>query len=275
MTDTRRRPPAHVCAAFGTSLDQLLPLRSGPGWRGGAVVLRPVADNAEVGWLTRHLGRISLPDLRIAQPARSTDGRQIVGGWMAYRIAEEPEGAEADQSTRERPRFDDIVLTSVKLHQALADLPRPGFIAERDDVLAVADRLAWGEEQLELAETKGGRWFEILAGSAKPVRLPDQVVHADLYRSVRFAGDAPPSVIDFRPYYRPAEWGSALVVVDAIVLGGADSALIQRWSHLPSWPQMLLRAMLFRLAAHALNEESPESEMDGLRRAAGLVSEFV
>lgn len=270
MTDTRQRPPEHVCAAFGTTLEQLLPLETGPGWRGGSVVLRPVADKAEAGWLARQLGTITLPDLRIAVPARSTDGRQIIGGWMAYRLA-----ADADGGHNGKPRFDDIVLTSVKLHQALAGLPRPDFIGKRDDTLAVADRMAWGEHQAELDETRGGRWFEILAGSMRAVTLDDQVVHGDLYRSVRFAGDAPPTVIDFRPFFRPAEWATALVVVDAIALSGADADLIDRWSHLPAWPQMLLRAVLFRLAAHALEPAADEGALGGLRRAAGLVSEVV
>lgn len=232
------------------------------------MVLRPVSDKSEFGWLTRQLGTISLPDLRIAPPARATDGRQIVGGWMAYRVTDAV-------SDGELPRFDDIVLTSVKLHQALAELPRPDFIGKRDDLLATADRLAWGEAEADLDETRGGRWFEILAGSARPVALADQVVHGDLYASVRFAGDAPPAVFDFRPFYRPAEWATALVVVDAIARGGATADLIQRWSHLPQWSQMLLRATLFRLAAHALEPDAGEGALDGLRRAAGLVSEVV
>lgn len=274
MTSTRERPPLRVCAAFGIDPEELEPVDENPaepGWRSSRVVLRPATDAAEAVWAGRSLGSISLPDLRIARPAQATDGRSIVGGWMAYRTAGSE--VEVDETTDGRPSVDEIVLASVKLHQALSRLPRPEFIAKRTDLLARADRVAWGEERAELDESRGGRWFEILSGAASASTLPDQVVHGSLFRSVRFTGDRQPTVVDFRPYFRPAEWATALVVVDAIVLNVAGATLIERWAHLPAWRQMLLRATLFRLAAHALDEGADERVLDGLRRAAVLVGE--
>lgn len=256
-----------MCAAFGIDAEQLEPIAAEPGWRSSGVVLRPVTDSAEAMWVGRALGAVDLPDLRIARPAQATDGRRIVAGWMAYRTAEESAVADG------RPRVDDIVLTSVKLHQALASLPEPAFIAKRKDLLARADRLAWGEEQADLDEARGGRWFEVLAGAARRVSLPSQVVHGSLFASVRLGADGKPTVMDFRPYFRPAEWGTALVVVDAIVANAAGATLIDHWAHLPAWRQMLLRATLFRLAAHALDPNAEEQPLDGLRRAAALVSQ--
>lgn len=268
VSPTLERPPPHVCSAFGTRQEDLEPLVTEPGWRSGPVVLRPVGDKSELAWATRTLAKISVPGLRIAMPARSTDGRQIVGGWMAYR---DPDGTFGGRT----PSFDDLVLASVKLHQAIAHLERPDFLDKRTDLWATADRIAWGEQEAGIDETRGGRWFEILAGSAKAVSLPDQVVHGAVYRSVRVMPGSAPVVLDFRPYFRPAEWGSALVVVDAVATGGADGALVDRWAHLPEWPQMLLRAMLFRLAGHALDPASSPERLEGLRRAAGIISEFI
>ena len=57
--------------------------------------------------------------------------------------------------------------------------------------------------------------------------------------------------------------------------GGGDGALLRYWSHLPEWPQMLLRAVLFRLAWHALHPRSGVSTLDGLRRAAGEITELL
>jgi uncharacterized protein (TIGR02569 family) len=267
VTITRERPPLRVCAAFGIDPAELEPVDDEPGWRTSRVVLRPATDAAEAVWAGRWLGGISLPDLRIARPAQATDGRSIVGGWMAYRTAGDDGGMDG------QPPVDEIVLASVKLHQALAGLPRPEFIVKRNDLLARADRVAWGEEEADLDETRGGRWFEILVGSARKSTLPDQVVHGSLFRSVRFTGDRQPTVVDFRPYYRPAEWATALVVVDAIVLNVAGATLVERWAHLPAWRQMLLRATLFRLAAHAMDPRADERALDGLRRAAVLVGE--
>ena len=48
--------------------------------------------------------------------------------------------------------------------------------------------------------------------------------------------------------------------------------LLDRWAHLPEWPQLLLRAILFRLAANALDPKSTRAAHDGLRAAARDVS---
>lgn len=174
----------------------------------------------------------------------------------------------------DRPTVDDLVVLSVKLHQALADLPRPEFLGRRDDVLARADRVTWGEEKADLDAARGGRWFGLLAGSVRPVPLRDQVVHADMYSSVRFDDDGSATVVHFRPFCRPAEWATALVVVDAVTAGSAGAELIVRWSHLAYWRQMLLRATMFRIAAHAIDPGSPGAVLDRLRKTAGIVSEF-
>ncbi|MQA61083.1 MAG: TIGR02569 family protein, partial [Actinophytocola sp.] len=120
MTATIERPPQRVCAAFGVTADELRPPGIHRGWHSGRIELRPVTDTAETLWAAHALGSVSVPDLRIAQPARATDGRQVVGGWKAYRTAD----GEADTAddVGAAPGFDDIVLVSVKLHQAVAHL---------------------------------------------------------------------------------------------------------------------------------------------------------
>src|SRR5207249_2927823 len=143
---------------------------------------------------------------------------------------------------------------ALKLALAAADEPRPDF--RREDIGALADRIAWEEADVSIDETKGGRWFEVLAVARRRVRLPDQVVPGDLFGAVLFDGPARPGIVDFDPFYRPAEWGAAIAAVDAVSWGGADVELLHRWSHLPEWSQLLLRALLFRLAWHALDPRS-------------------
>ena len=80
-------------------------------------------------------------------------------------------------------------------------------------------------------------------------------MHGQLYRNVLFAGSAPPAVVDFTPYWRPASYPTAVAAVDALAGAGAPIELIDRWSWLADWAQMLRRAVLFRLAvalAHPL-----------------------
>ena len=168
-------------------------------------------------------------DLRIGRPLRSTDGRYVVGGWSATKFL----------AGRAEARHDEVVAVAQRLHQATAELPKPRFLDARTDVFAVADRKAWGEEDVPLDADLGGRLFDLLTDARKPLNLKPQVVHGDLFGNVLFAGNAPPAVIDFTAYWRPAEWAAAVVVVDAVAWGGADSGLFERWSHQPEWPQML------------------------------------
>lgn len=261
-------PPDRVRAAFGADDGDLEPF-DGLGWRAGGIVLLPVADSEQALWAAKWLADVSLPDLRLARPARATDGRRVVGGWMAFRAIDGELASDVES------RVDELVLVSVKLHQALEHLPRPDFLGKHADVLARADRMAWGEEEAALDDSSCGRWFDLLFGATKRVSLNDQIVHASLYRSVRFYTDAAPSVVDFRPFFRPPEWSAALVVVDAVADGKADIETMERWAHIPAWPQMLLRAVLFRLAAAALDPDTDEATREGLRRAASTVSDFV
>jgi uncharacterized protein (TIGR02569 family) len=265
VRSTLESPPAHVCAAFGGDLDAAEPMPDSAVWRCGDLVLKPVTDQARTLWTARALDYIDEPGLRVAKPVRSSDGRWIVGGWTASRYV----------SGTPEHRCDAAVLTAVKLHRATVGLPRPDFLTRRTDVDAVADRLAWEELDLPLDETKGGRWFEVLAGARRPIALPVQVAHGELLASVLFDGDAKPGVVDFVPYYRPGEYGAAVVAVDALAWGGANRELLERWAHLPEWPQLLLRAVLFRLAGNALNPKSTRASHDGLRVAAREVSDVL
>lgn len=255
-----------MLAAFGFAAGQPERLDGGSAWLCGEVVLKPVPDRRHAVWLAGVLGRVEAPELRIARPMRSTDGRTLIAGWQAYRYLG---GTPA-------VRGDELILTALKLHEATARLADKPPLSGRGDIGAAADRLAWGEQDTELDEDKGGRWFEILSGARKPVALPDQLVHGNLCGSVLFDDDddaaAGPGIVDFEPYYRPAEWATAVVAVDVVAAGEADVELLRRWSHLPEWPQMLLRAMLFRLAGHALDPHATREALDGLLHAAHDVS---
>ena len=261
-----------MCAAFGVSVEDLEPLHdigggsSGSGavpvWRGGEVVLKPVPGPAEAAWVAQTLDALQVDGVRVARPLRSSDGRWVVAGWSATRFV----------AGRTEPRHDEVVAVSLRLHRATASLPRPRFLANRTDVWAMADRAAWGEADPSLDGAKGGTLFDSLTGLRRPAPgLRDQIVHGDLFGNVLFAGSAPPAVIDFSAYWRPPEWAAAVVVVDALAWGGADDGLLDRWAELRQWPQALLRALLFRLAAHALYPRSTPASLTGLERVSDLL----
>ncbi len=251
--------------AFGIKSTDNELLDGGPMWRCGDVTLRPVADPVQAAWVAQTLDGLDIPGVRVARPLRSMDGRWVVGRWTAMRYLD----------GRAEPRHDEVVSVAVRLHQSTISLPRPKFLESRADVFAMADRAAWGEQDAPLNADLGGRLFTVLSGSSRETSLMSQLVHGDLFGKVYFSPNEPPAVVDFVPFWRPAEWAAAVVVVDSMAWGGADGGIVRRWAHLPEWPQMLLRALLFRLAVHALHPHSTRESMTGLERVAHQLTEVV
>jgi uncharacterized protein (TIGR02569 family) len=279
---TDERPPEHVLATFGVKSGEPEQLGAGweGGWRYGELVLAPITDNARAAWSAKVRETLFVDGLRLARPVRSTDGRYVVSGWRADTfVAGVPE-----------PRDDEVVATGVRLHEATATLERPRFLTQMPvppwtdvDVFTAADRAAWEDRPLQnlplgapvLPEsedrTHAKELLGQLAGLRKPTKSPSQLVHGDLYGTVLFAGAAAPGITDITPYWRPASWAAGVVVVDALSWGDADDGLVERWDALPEWPQMLLRALMFRLSVHALHPLSSDETFPGLLRTAALV----
>jgi uncharacterized protein (TIGR02569 family) len=271
-----------VLSAFGLSGVDPIPLGAAweGGWRCGEVVLSMVAENARAAWSARIRETLFVDGVRLARPVRSTDGRYVVSGWRADTfVAGQPE-----------PRHDEVVSAAVRLHEATGKLERPRFLTQGPtapwadvDVFIAADRAAWEERPMQsvpaAARTPspaadGQRSVELinqLAALRRPTKSPNQLVDGDLYGTVLFAGAAAPGITDITPYWRPASWAAGVVVVDALSWGEADEGLIDRWNALPEWPQMLLRALMFRLAVHALHPRSTAAAFPGLARTAALV----
>lgn len=119
-------PPETVLAAFGVTDDPvLLPGGKGGTWRAGQLILKPVEFLAETLWRADVLHE--LPDsaeFRVARPARTTDGDWVIDGWEASLFVD---GA-PDVS-----RQDDVLRAGIAFHAAIAGLPRPAFLDQRDD----------------------------------------------------------------------------------------------------------------------------------------------
>jgi hypothetical protein len=86
------------------------------------------------------------------------------------------------------------------------------------------------------------------------VREPDQVVHGDLATNVLWCDQGGLAVIDWPPYFRPPGWALAVVAMDAVCWEGAPESLLDDWSEVPEWGQLLLRAVLYRVATRGCNE---------------------
>nr|WP_240188299.1 TIGR02569 family protein [Nakamurella flavida] len=249
--------------AVGGAAEQLPSGRQGAPFLFGDIVLSPAPDAAETSWVAGVLEHLHVPSVRLARPVRSSDGRWVVGGWAARRRV----------SGVPLPRYDDMLAVSSRLHQALADVTEPRFLRRGHTVGHWADQLAWGEvaDDGRLPEGHGSALVAELASGRREVDLPAQLTHGDLFADVLFAGDAPPAVVDIAPHWRPASWASAVLAVDALTFGGASIDLVDEWAgRLPEWPQMLRRALIFRLGAQLIHP-SPHVSVDPV---SGRVSEM-
>ena len=85
----------------------------------------------------------------------------------------------------------------------------------------------------------------------QPVDLASQVVHGDLCGNVLFDHADRPVIIDFSPYWRPVEWASAVVAVDAYEWEGAGPDALTWLVDIDPSGQLLLRAAIYRIATSA------------------------
>ncbi len=250
-------PPPSVLAQFGVDGAVMEPLSGGrrSAWRAGHLVLKRADASLEaLRWQHRVLTAIEPEGFRIAPPVTARDGRVVVDGWTAWPALA---GATA-------PRWKDIVAVGVVFHRALASVPRPSSLLDaRSDRWAVADRVAWGMTSADAFEEVPH--VAGLLAARRPVEATEQLVHGDLGGNVLFAEGLPPAIIDFSPYWRPPRYASAIVAVDAVVAHGAPPALLTDVAA----PQMLVRALLFRLLGEADPARSAGAYADAVAHVTG------
>jgi uncharacterized protein (TIGR02569 family) len=238
-------PPAEVLHAFGvTGVPSLMDGGMGRTWRVGDVVLKPVTDEVEHAWVAEVYDGWTCPDVRVPQPLRAS-GAWSYAGWGAHLLVP---GTTARAS--EDPGW--FAWVHEVFHEAVTHLARPSFLDDREDAWSYGDRVAW-EGLAPQGEPPTRRLLDRAIERLQPVGLEPQVVHGDLGGNVLRDGDRP-GVIDWPAYHRPRAWALAVVATDAVCWEGADPSLLDRWYDDASWPQLLLRAVVYRLATRGRNE---------------------
>ena len=238
-------PPQDVLAAFGVSgTPAALKGGRGSSWRADQLVLKPADTSEEIlAWQARVLADVPIDNVRVGRPEPSRGGAFIVGGWSASVFC---------LGRHERRRWLDVVAVGRRLHRALAQVARPGFLDSRADPWAVADRAAWGD--ISLAPYRDAPHVARLEERLKPVQAPSQVIHGDLTGNVLFADALPPAVIDLSPYWRPIEFATAIVVADALAWERASVPELSPAMDVDQFGQLLARALLFRIVVDALGD---------------------
>lgn len=239
-------PPRSVLDAFGVR-GTPVPLVGGQGRSvlAGGFVFKP-ADGSEdeVEWAASLFERLAPHSgFRVPLPLRAADGRSVVDGWAA--------GAFLAGETGPQGHWDGVLGAGRAFHAALRQVPRPDFLDRRTHPWAVGDRVAWGEQEIDVIEDLAAP-FSALLELRRPVK-PDaaQLIHGDLTGNVLFAADEAPGVIDFSPYWRPPVFAEAIVVADGLLWFDLPRDLLTSGSDHPDWQQMLVRALIFRLVAYS------------------------
>lgn len=239
-----------VLDAFGLAgAVDLLPGGEGRSVRVGSVVLKPTEDDDEASWVAELLTRLDEAGFRLARPVGARDGRWVVDGWSASHLVAGETGPAG--------RWPLLLAAARAFHAALRPTARPAFLALRRHRWALADRVAWGESAFEpLPDLRP--LMDRLMAVRRPVIADCQLVHGDLSGNVLFADGLAPAIIDFSPYWRPAAYADAIIAVDGLLWYGADPGLLTLAGTTPDFPQLLVRALIFRLVAH--NEHARLSE---------------
>lgn len=229
-----------IAHAFGVSEDAT-PLPGGEGrtYRSGDVVLRHegAGMTAEAEWLAALFAAIEPDGFRISRPVPTREGGWIAQGeWSAWTFVEGQPATRAE--------IPEIIPAVRRFHAALASVARPVHLDERQTPWDRADAWAWNELPESIPEPFR-TLVQQLASVREPVNgLPDQLIHGDLNPdNILIAPGLPPAIIDFTPYWRPADFGSAVAaywfgpfVGDATVLG--------QFAGIPAFDQLLVRAGL-------------------------------
>lgn len=216
--------PGHVLTSF--RVEDARPEPLGPEWGNGVRYGRIVISSApaHATWSSKLREKISIPGVRVARPVRTTDGRFTVAGYRATDYVDGEPGHRVDEAIAAALRFDD----------AVAYFPVPSL--GRDDAWARADRAAW-------------------AATAQANGNGGQVTHADFFGCCLFSGSLAPAITDIVPADgpRPHGYSAALALVDGLLAGAVDEAVLSRWSHIPDLLFLCEKAVDYRAAAAQSN----------------------
>jgi uncharacterized protein (TIGR02569 family) len=243
------RPPPSILAAFGVPAE---PKRLAGGretaWRCGELVLKPLDTSVEEAeWQGGLFDRLDADGFRVPRLVGVRDG------WCAW---EHLAGGHRERA------WADVIAVGEQFHAALAGEPRPPVIDRRTNHWAIGERVAWGE--LPADDFANVKHLRRLIAALRPVDVgASQLVHGDLTGNVLFADGLPPAVIDFSPYWRPTGFAAAIVVGDALLWEGADASLLAAVAHVDEFPQLLVRALIFRAVVDALFRVGEPQRPDG------------
>ncbi|MFH1252966.1 MAG: hypothetical protein V1664_01385 [Candidatus Uhrbacteria bacterium] len=247
-------PNQKILNAFGVSGKPiLLPGGQGTCYRVKDVVFKPTNDAIEASWLAEINNGLRSNKFRVPKPLLAKNGSWVFAGWT---VSEFLEGEHRPGHYIEAIELNRVFCT------VLINVSKPEWFDKKTDVFSIADKIAWGELSLpnfELTKEPLKRIFSFLRKN----ELPNQLIHSDWsLDQILFHNTLPPAVIDMTPYFRPADYPIADMIIEAVVWNGADLSILDLGKNIKDFDQLLLRALVFRICTYVGFQTHPENDRD-------------
>ena len=235
-----KKPDKNIALAFGSNnTPKLLKGGQGETYRAGEIVLKPAPQNKEeLLWSINLLNNLNNKKFRTVKYIKARNDSWVFKGWVAYKYIE---------GKHRNKNIEDICNVAVDFHKAIKSILKPTFLDARKDAWAMADKMAWGELPLPLYFQPTKDILTKLQNKRKKLNLKNQIIHGDISGNILFNKKHSPTIIDFSPYWRPANFAMAVVFVDAIVWNGVNKNKIKKFQNIKHFEQLIIRALIRRI----------------------------
>ena len=252
---SEKEPSTEILQAFGLSgTPTHLPGGQGECYCVDGYVLKPYKGLDGAEWIHGAYDTFQSDKIRVPKPLRASNGSWLHNGWGAISMLEGKSDANVSMTK--------MVEINKLFHQEASNIPKPDILDKRNDVWSVADRVCWGEEVVADYNLTNDIIKKVLS-LLKPNTEPSQLIHGDFGPgNVLIHDTLPPAIIDLSPYWRPASFSIAVMLVDEVAYKGADLSIFDLGKDVPNFNQHLLRGATRRLCEYIGHELHPENETD-------------
>lgn len=202
-------------------------------------VLKTIYNEDESNGIAELFSRLESKHFYTEKPIKSIFGKWVHKGWGAFTFVDGKES---------KSRWKEKIEISKKLHQAISKIKKPAYIDKVNHPWAIADRMVWGDTKLVYNQRLKNTLYP-LQEKLKPINLKGQLIHGDISGNILFNEPLPPTIIDMSPNWRPANYATAIIIVDAIVWEKAPDSLLKEMNNNFESNQLLLRAVMWRIKA--------------------------
>jgi uncharacterized protein (TIGR02569 family) len=249
-------PPEEVIRAFGFSGKPTL-ISGGQNtcYRIDRVVFKPTEDIHEAAFIADIYYAAESDRFRVPTPFRAQNGLWVYNNWTANEFLD----------GEHRPgAYHEVVELCKIFHRVIKNIQKPEWFDKRENVFAIADKMAWGELPLPVFEPTNAK-LQSIKEKLKPNRLPYQLIHGDWGPGqILFHNELTPAIIDMTPYFRPADYPIADTLLSAIVNHDFDLSILDLGQGIKDFDQLILRAFLFRISTYINFQIHPENERNWL-----------